>query len=94
MRQTTHTTQVYTLFGGGYVHEAHGRGPALGQESKYSRGKWVLLLIALVFGATTAAGAITATSRSRTAAQDLWKQNPPSILTKLPGSFGFEESLY
>ena len=29
MRDSTHNTQIYTLFGGAYVPEDHGRGQAL-----------------------------------------------------------------
>lgn len=94
MRHTTHTTQVYTLFGGGYVHEDHGHGFALKERTKRSGGKLAPMVVAVLFAATTAAGAIAATSRTRAPTPELWIQNPPSILTKLPGSFGFKELLF
>jgi hypothetical protein len=53
----------------------------------------VVLTVAL-FGATTAAAAISASSRNCGAVPKLWQQNPPSILMKLPGYYGLDESLF
>jgi hypothetical protein len=92
MRHTTHTTQVYSLFGAGYVLEAHGPGPFKG--SKHSPGKRGALVVALLLAVTTAAGAIASTSRNRAPKPDLWKQQTPSIVMKLPGGFGVEDALY
>ena len=94
MRDSIHSTQVVTPFGSGYVPEDHGRGPALEEPRKRSRGKLAMVLTVALFGATTAAAAITASSRNCAPVPKLWQQSQPSILLKLPGSFGFEEALY
>ena len=94
MRDSIHSTQVVTPFGSGYVPEDHGRGPALDEPKKRSKGKWAIVLTVALFGATTAAAAITASSRNCAPAPKLWQQSQPSILLKLPGSFGVEDALY
>ena len=58
MRDSIHSTQVVTPFGSGYVPEDHGRGPALEEPRKRSRGKLAMVLTVALFGATTAAAAI------------------------------------
>ena len=94
MRDSIHSTQVVTPFGSGYVPEDHGRGPALEEPRKRSRGRLAMVLTVALFGATTAAAAITASNRNCAAVPKLWQQSQPSILLKLPGSFGFEDALY
>jgi len=94
MRDSIHSTQVVTPFGSGYVPEDHGRGPALEEPRKRSRGRLAMVLTVALFGATTAAAAITASSRNCAPVPKLWQQSQPSILLKLPGSFGFEDALY
>jgi hypothetical protein len=47
-----------------------------------------------MFGATTAAAAISASSRNCAPVPKLWQQNPPSILMKLPGYYGPDEALF
>ena len=94
MRDSIHSTQVVTPFGSGYVPEDHGRGPALEEPRKRSRTKWAMVLTVALFGATTAAAAITASNRNCAPVPKLWQQSQPSILLKLPGSFGFEDALY
>jgi len=94
MRDSIHSTQVVTPFGSGYVPEDHGRVPALEEPRKRSRGRLAMVLTVALFGATTAAAAITASSRNCAPVPKLWQQSQPSILLKLPGSFGFEDALY
>ena len=94
MRDSIHSTQVVTPFGSGYVPEDHGRGPALEEPRKRSRGRLAMVLTVALFGATTAAAAITVSSRNCAPVPKLWQQSQPSILLKLPGSFGFEDALY
>ena len=94
MRDSIHSTQVVTPFGSGYVPEDHGRGPALDEPRKPSRAKWAIVLTVALFGATTAAAAITASNRNCAPVPKLWQQSQPSILLKLPGSFGFEDAVY
>lgn len=93
MRPTIHSTQIVTPFGSGYVPEDHGSDPALKNSSKRAGGKLAIALTIALFGATTAA-AITASSRDCAPVPKLWQQNPPSILTKLPGSVGFDDMLF
>ena len=59
MRITAHTTQVYTLFGGAYVPEDHGRGPDLDAGRAPSLGGWAAVLGTLLIGVTTAAAFTT-----------------------------------
>jgi hypothetical protein len=94
MRDSIHSTQVVTPFGSGYVPEDHGRGPALEEPRKRSRTKLAMVLTVALFGATTAAAAITASHRNCAPVPKLSQQSQPSILLKLPGSFGFEDALY
>jgi hypothetical protein len=97
MSKTIHSTQIVTPFGSGYVPEDHsldrGAVPALEEPSKRKGGLAIVLTVAL-FGATTAAAAISASSRNCAAVPKLWQQNPPSILMKLPGYYGLDESLF
>ncbi len=55
MRASTTNTQVFTLFGGGYVAESHGRGPALSDPKVFSLAGWAAVLAVLLVGVTTAA---------------------------------------
>ena len=93
MTQTIHSTQIVTPFGSGYVHEDHGLVPGLEEPRKRSRGRIAIGLSVALFGATTAAAAIAASSRSCSSVPKLWLQTPPSIL-KLPGPFGSDEMLF
>jgi hypothetical protein len=91
MHPNIHTTQVVTPFGSGYVHEDHVAGSPQQQSQTRSRAILAIgLTVALFSGATAAA--ITATNH--TCAPASAQANLPSILGKLPGSVGFEESLY
>ena len=54
-----HNTQVFSPFGGGYVLENHGRGPALGGFEQPSLSGWATVLGALLIGVTMAAAFTT-----------------------------------
>jgi hypothetical protein len=94
MLQTIHTTQIFTLFGGAYVHEDHGNGPALGKICKASGTRRTAVVCALLTAVTTTAAALTAANYPHTPLPNLWQQNPPTILLKLPDWFGLENALY
>jgi len=94
MQNSKHRTQMYTLFGGAYVPENHGPGPALGEEAQRSQGKWAVVLVALLLGATTAAAAITATHRNNAPAPISWTQSPANFQMRIPNSFWFEDAVY
>ena len=96
MRHSTHsihTTQIFTPFGGGYMHENHGFGPALGDATTRPRTKWAVLIGALLIGATTTAVALTAT-RWSSPVPNLLLTNQPTILMKLPDAVYFEELVF
>jgi hypothetical protein len=97
MTKTIHSTQIVTPFGSGYVPEDHRlnqeAAPALEQPRKQRAGLAIALTVAL-FGATTAAAAISVSSRNCAPVPKLWEQNPPSILMKLPGYYGVDEDLF
>jgi hypothetical protein len=95
MSKTIHSTQIVTPFGSGYVPEDHaldyGASPALPRKRG---GRLAIALTVALFGATTAAAAISASSRNCAAVPKLWQQNPPSMLMKLPGYYGLDEPLF
>jgi len=94
MTETIHSTQIVTPFGTGYVHEDHGPGPALAEPKKRRGAGLAIFLTVALFGATTAAAAISASNRKCADVPKLWQQTPPSILMKLPGYYGPEEALF
>ncbi len=53
----------------------------------------VLRLVVFLFAAAIVAAALTA-SRPTAPIPKLWLQNPPSVVTKLPGSFWVDEMLF
>lgn len=63
------------------------------RETKLSSKVAITLVIAL-FSATTVAAAITASSRDPAHLPKIWQQQQPSILMKLPGSFGPQDPLF
>ena len=63
------------------------------REAKLSSKIAITLVIAL-FSATTVAAAITASSRDPAHLPKIWQQQQPSILMKLPGSFGAQDPLF
>jgi uncharacterized membrane protein YidH (DUF202 family) len=91
MLQSKYTTQVYSLFGGGYVPEAHGADPNDGNKRSPVRRRTFLTVVILAI--STAAGAIAATNWNR-AVPDIWTQETPASAMKLPGGFGVDEILY
>ncbi len=94
MTETIHSTQIVTPFGTGYVHEDHGPGLALAERKKRPGAGLAIFLTVALFGATTAAAAISASKQNCAAVPKLWQQAPPSILMKLPGYYGPEEALF
>ena len=94
MTDPIHRTQIVTPFGTGYVHEDHGPVPALEDPSKRQRAWLVIVLTVALFGATTAAAAISASNRTCSPVPKLWQQTPPSLLMKLPGYYGPDELLF
>ena len=94
MRDSTHSRQIYTLFGGAYVPEEHATSPALGELGKRSKGKWAVVLAALLIGATTAASAMKVTSQTNLTPPHWLNQKPANFQMKIPGSFWFEDVVY
>jgi hypothetical protein len=93
-QEASHSTQIFSLFGGGYVPEEHGRGLALDEPRKRSGARWAIVLTVALFGVTTTAAAITASSRSCAQVSRSWQQELPANLMKFPGAVGFGEALY
>jgi hypothetical protein len=95
MSKTIHSTQIVTPFGSGYVPEDHRpeHGAVL-DEPKKRGGRLAIALTVALFGATTAAAAISASGRNCASVPKLWEQNQPSILMKLPGYYGPDEALF
>jgi hypothetical protein len=91
MLQSKYTTQVYSLFGGGYVPEAHGADPH--DENKPSPARRRTFVTVAILAISTAAGAVAATNWKR-ASSDIWTQETPASAMKLPGGFGVDEVLY
>ncbi len=71
----------------------HGSSSALEEHRKRSRVWIAIVLTVALFGATTAAAAIAASSRGCSSVPKLWQQTPPSIL-RLPGAYGPDEMLF
>lgn len=88
MRHTRYTTQIYSLFGGGYVLEAHDADRPKGDKRSLARRRAVLAVSILAL--STAAGAYAAWNRTT----DVWTQDVPAIMFKLPGGFGVDEAVY
>lgn len=94
MRHTIYTTQVFSLFGGVYLPEYRDPDALPKPERNGPGGKWPAIICGLLLGATTAAGAFTAT-RHIIARPILSQQNhQPLILLKLPTGFGVDEAIY
>ena len=93
MGQTTNSTQVYSPFGSGYVPESHD--PDLVKRPKPSRRKRAVLLLVSGLALSTVAGAIAATTWNRMNQPDeVWAQETPSSVLKLPGGFGVDDAVY
>jgi hypothetical protein len=94
MTNTVHSTQIVTPFGNGYVHEDHGPGLALDEPKKRPGAGLAIVLTVALFGVTTAAAAISASKQNCAPVPKLWHVTPPSLLMKLPGSYGPDEALF
>ena len=89
MDQTTHTTQVYSPFGSGYVPESHL--PDRPPPNKASGGKRSMAVVLGLLALSTAAGAIAATTWKRVPAVE---ESAPPLVFKIPGAFGLEDPVY
>ena len=92
MLQSKYTTQVYSLFGGGYVLEAHGADPKDGNRRRSPARRRTFLTV-VILAISTVAGAIAATNWYR-GSPDIWTQETSASAMKLPGGFGVDEVLY
>jgi hypothetical protein len=88
MDQATHTTQVYSPFGSGYVPESHS--PDQPPQKPPGRRRGIIIVLGLL-AISTAAGAIAATSWKRMATVE---ESAPRAIFKIPGAFGLEDSVY
>ena len=88
---TTHTTQIVSPFGTGYVPEAHGGPVFLEERSSRRRDNWTAVVIAVLFVAMTAATAISAKTRPTSPVPSLPGQ---SFQMKTPSGFWFEDAVY
>ena len=91
LHTTTHTTQIVSPFGTGYVPEAHG-GPALLEErGSQRRDNWTAVVIAVLFVAMTAATAISAKTRPISPVPSVPGQ---SFQMKTPSGTWLEDAVY
>jgi len=86
MTQTIHSTQTVT--------PPEGPVSSLAEHRKRSRTRMAIVLAVALLGATTAAAAISKSSRNCASVQSFLEPNSPSILKKLPGAFGPDEMLF
>jgi hypothetical protein len=91
MGQTTNTTQVYSPFGSGYVPEAHD--PNRLEKPKPFHRRRGAVLLAFLLAVSTAAGAIAGLHRAMQP-DEIWAQETPSSVLKLPGGFGVDDAVY
>jgi len=83
-------TENFTVFGGFYPAETHGRNQIVRRARAGSVGPLAAVLIALVLGASTTAGAITATKRVHATDYGF----SITSYSKIPGVARFEDVLY
>ena len=83
-------TENFTVFGGSYPAEMHDGNPMLQKARAGSIGPLAAVLVALVIGATTTAGAITATKRIHASNYGF----SIASYSKIPGVAHFEDVLY
>lgn len=91
----------FTVFGDAFLAEHHDECRARVEPLKDARNgsarPAAAVLLALLFGLTTAAAAITTTvsRQAQTSSHELFSgQRPPVFLYKGPGSIGFEDAIY
>jgi hypothetical protein len=83
-------TENFTVFGGFYPAETHSRNRIVRRSRTGSVGPLAAVLVALVLGATTTAGAITATKRIHATNYGF----SLASYSKIPGVAHFEDTLY
>jgi hypothetical protein len=83
-------TENFTVFGGIYPAETHSGNPVIRQSTGGSVGPLAAVLVALVLGATTTAGAITATKLIQATNYGF----SITSYSKIPGVAHFEDALY
>jgi hypothetical protein len=83
-------TENFTVFGGSYPAETHRDHPMLQKHRAGSVGPLSAVLVALVLGATTTAGAITAAKSVRASNYGF----SIASYSKIPGVAHFEDVLY
>ena len=83
-------TENFTVFGGFYPAETHGRNRIVRRSRAGSVGPLAAVLVALVLGATTTAGAITATKRIHATNYGF----SLASYSKIPGVAHFQDALY
>jgi hypothetical protein len=83
-------TENFTVFGGFYPAETHSRNRIVRRSRAGSVGPLAAVLVALVLGATTTAGAITATKRIHATNYGY----SLASYSKIPGVAHFEDTLY
>ena len=92
MRQTKFTTQVYSLFGAGYVLEAHD--PARCQKRAISwtqtPGEFCCRFLGHVLRCHCSHDVVSHGGETR----EVWAQQTPASVLKLPGGFGVDEPVY
>jgi hypothetical protein len=83
-------TENFTVFGGFYPAETHSRNRIVRRSRAGSVGPLAAVLVALVLGATTTAGAITATKRIHATNYGF----SLASYSKIPGVAHFQDALY
>ena len=83
-------TENFTVFGGSYPAETHNGNPMHPKARAGLMGPLAAVLVALVLGATTTAGAITATKRIHASNYGF----SIASYSKIPGVAHFEDVLY
>jgi len=87
--------QMFTVFGGSFVPEAHEAIPPPVQKRKgRPLGPLVMLLIAILLGAAIPAIAVTATIRLRAAEAARWQQPQSTYFLTVPPTVGFDRALF
>jgi hypothetical protein len=92
--------KIITVFGS-YVPESHHDGPlpgpkpAIRKPATRKRGPLLILLIAVLLGATIPALAFTAVKQLHTTTRHVrWQQQEPAYFLKVPPNVGFDPALF